>query len=408
MADVTKDGVGTAAGSVVSAPDGPHRPSESAGRLAGVAFSALLLIPIKDLFESHPSLARLVVVLAGIAAFTVVFLWRLAFARVVEPPPRSVWVWVGLVLALAVVLVVGDGPQRWAPLFIFVSAIIGVRIPLPWAAYGIAACTIVAAAALAPTAPADNTLAVALQALALGTLTVGMRRLRATIVELHEAREQLARLAVTEERLRFARDLHDLLGHSLSVIALKADLARRLLPAHPDQVAKEVTDIDKVARNALAEVRQAVTGYRQPTLSEAVETGRMALEAAAIEGSWDVARVALPDSLDAVLGWAVREATTNVIRHSRARHCWIRVTAGLIEAAAEVVDDGVGPPGDDGVTAVTVGRCDLPEWAGNGLGGLAERVGALGGRLEVTLCPEGGLRLRASVPMPASIAAAPR
>ena len=404
MADVTKDGVGTDGAPAAPTPDGAPSPSESAGRLAAVAFSTLLLIPVKDLIESHPSPARLVTVLAGIGAFTVVFLWRLAFAHVAQEPPRSLWVWVGLALALAVALVVGDGAQRWAPLFIFLSAVVGLRIPLPWAAYGIAACTAVAVAALAPTAPIDNTLAVALQALALGTLTLGMRRLRSTIVELNEAREQLAQLAVTEERLRFARDLHDLLGHSLSVIALKADLAKRLLPAQPERAAKEVGDIDTVARNALAEVRQAVSGYRQPTLAEAVDTGRMALEAAGIEGSWDIARVAFPDGLDAVLGWAVREAITNVVRHSHARHCWVRVTGGLVEAAAEVVDDGVAPV-DHGIA---VDGADLPDWAGNGLKGLAERVRALGGRLEARPQPQGGFRLRASVPTAASIAGAPR
>jgi two-component system sensor histidine kinase DesK len=233
---------------------------------------------------------------------------------------------------------------------------------------------------------------------------VGMGRLRGTIAELQRAREQLARLAVTEERLRFARDLHDLLGHSLSVIALKADLASRLLPARVDRAAAEVADIERVARSALAEVRDAVSGYRQPTLAEAVSTGSEALDAAGIAATWDVAQVALPPPIDAVLAWAVREAVTNVIRHSRAHTCEIRVTAGLAEAAADVVDDGVGRAGDgsDG------GATGLPAWAGNGLAGLAERLTALGGRLEVAPCPRGGFRLRASVPTPASLAGALR
>jgi two-component system sensor histidine kinase DesK len=383
----------------------PSAPPESAGRLAAVAFSGLLVIPVKDLLESDPSPVRLGLVLAGVGAFAVVFLWRLAFARVAEGPGRSLALWVGVALALAVALVVGDGPERWAPLFIFVSAVIGVRIPLPWAAYGIGACTAASVMALAPTAPVDNTLAVALQALALGALTVAMRRLRSTVLELHEAREQLARLAVTEERLRFARDLHDLVGHSLSLIALKADLARRLFVADPDRAAKEVADIDVVARDALAEVRQAVSGYRQPTLAQAVATGRMALEAAGIEASWDIARVAFPEDLDTALGWAVREAITNVIRHSRAHRCSVRVTAGLVEAAAEVVDDGSGPEGADATAAPAVGSGALPPWAGNGLSGLGERLQALGGRLEVARRPEGGVRLRASVPTPASVTA---
>jgi len=288
-------------------------PPQSAGRFAAVAFAVLLYFPIKDLFDSHPSAT----------------------------------------------LGVGDDPKRWAPLFIFVSAVVGVRVALPWAAYGIAACTVVSAAVLTSTAPIDKTLTIAIETLAVGALMVGMGRLRATISELQEAREQLARMAVTEERLRFARDLHDLLGHSLSVIALKADFAGRLLPADAERAAKEIAEIDSVARQALAEVRDAVSGYRQPTLSEAVAAGRLALDAAGIDTSYDIAQVALPPVLDAVLAWAMREAITNVIRHSQARHCWIHVTAGLVEAAAEVIDDGIGGPNDTGVSA-DPGRCAPP------------------------------------------------
>jgi two-component system sensor histidine kinase DesK len=336
-----------------------------------------------------------------VGAFLIVYLWRFVFVASAPQPTRWTWCWLGVACALVVALVLGDSAHRWAPLFIFVSAVIGVRVGLPWAAWGIAACTLLPVAVLAPIGPPGDALAVAAQALAVGALTVGMGRLRATIAELQDAREQLAQLAVTQERLRFARDLHDLLGHSLSVIALKAELAGRLLPAHAHRAAKEVAEIDAVARGALAEVRQAVTGYRQPTLAEAVAAGRLAVEAAAIETSWDIAQVSLPHDVDVVLGWAVREAITNVIRHSRARHCSVVVRAGLVEAEAEVIDDGAGPPGDDAPGASADGATpDTP--AGNGLAGLRERVAALHGRLEVGPRSEGGFRLRASLPMPAS------
>ena len=281
---------------------------------------------------------------------------------------------------------------------------------MPWAAYGIAACTVVSAVVLALTAPIDNTLSIALQTLAVGALTVGMGRLRATIAELQQARQQIAGLAVTEERLRFARDLHDLLGHSLSVIALKAELAGRLLPDDAKRAAEEVAEIDTGARQALADVREAVSGYRQPTLVEAVAAGRLALDAAGIDTRCDIAQVTLPPDLDAVLAWTLREAITNVVRHSRARHCWIHVTAGLGEAAAEVIDDGVGGPSDTvnrSVQPSTDGRA-LPRWAGNGLAGLAEWVGALHGRLEIEPRPQGGFRLKASGPTAASLAGVTR
>jgi len=385
-------------------------PSESAGRIAAVAFAALLVFPVKDLLDSHPSAVRLGLVLTGAAAFFAVYLWRFVFAPPAARPTRSTWMWLAVAGALVVVLVVGDGAPRWAPLFIFLSAIIGVRVGLPWAAYGIAACTILSGMVLGFTGPIDKASAVALEALAVGALTAGMGRLRATIAELQEAREQLARLAVTEERLRFARDLHDLLGHSLSVIALKAELAGRLLPDQPAVAAKELADIDGVARDALAEVRQAVTGYRQPTLAEAVAGGRQVLESAGIEATVDVAQVKLPNDIDVALAWAVREAVTNVIRHSRAEHCWIRVTANLVEAAAEVVDDGIGPEGDagEGPAAAPADGTELAPRAGNGLAGLAERVAALDGRLEVTPVPGRGFRLRATIPTAASLGHAPR
>ncbi len=385
---------------------GPANPSESAGRVAAVAFAALLFFPIKDLFDSHVSALRMGLALAGVAVFFVVYLWRLVFGPMTPRPSRASWISLAVASAVVVALVVGDSPERWAPLFIFVSAVIGVRVGLPWAAYGIAACTVLSAAALVSTAPIENALAIAVQTLAVGAFTVGMRKLRATINELQEAREQLARLAVTEERLRFARDLHDLLGQSLSVIALKADYAGRLLPAEAERAAKEVADIDTVARQALTEVRDAVSGYRQPTVAEAIVAGRAALDAAGIDTTYDIAPVALPPVLDTVLAWALREAITNVIRHSRAQHCWIQVTAGLVEAAAEIIDDGIGGPGEPlagSVTALTVDET-LPGWAGNGLVGLAERVRALHGRLEVAARPEGGFRLKASIPTAASLA----
>ena len=127
-----------------------------------------------------------------------------------------------------------------------------------------------------------------------------------------------------EERERFARDLHDLLGHSLSVIALKAELAGRLLPDDAAERGGEVGELEQVARAALGEVRDAVSGYRQPTLDGELAGARMALSAAGIEADVQRVRGALDPDVEAVLAWAVREGATNVIRHSGARHCTLR------------------------------------------------------------------------------------
>ena len=165
--------------------------------------------------------------------------------------------------------------------------------------------------------------------------------------ELIEARAEMARLAVADERARFARDLHDLLGHSLSVIALKAQLAQKRLPHDPETAAADVADIEAVTRDALREVREAVSGYHRPALDAELEGARTALGAAGIETTIDRPAVALPPDVEAVLAWTVREAATNVIRHSGARHSAIRlVPERSIRPPSRCVDDGHGGNGD--------------------------------------------------------------
>ena len=208
--------------------------------------------------------------------------------------------------------------------------------------------------------------------------------------QLSLAREQIARLAVGEERLRFARDLHDLLGHSLSVIALKSELAGRLIKATPGLATHEVKDIEQVARDALREVREAVAGYRQPTLNAELAGAREALTAAGVELRAEDEHLPLPPAVEAVLAWAVREGVTNVMRHSHASRCTIRVFTRDGSATVEVVDDGSG------------GALE----PGSGLRGLRERVVERGGTLTAEPLPHEGFRLRVALPL-AQIAQSP-
>jgi two-component system sensor histidine kinase DesK len=159
---------------------------------------------------------------------------------------------------------------------------------------------------------------------------------------LRAARQEIARLAVGEERLRFARDLHDLLGHSLSLITLKSELAHRLLPDSPERAAAEVADVERVARQALAEVREAVGGYRRTNLETELAGARVALEAAGIRWSAAIEAGPLPQEVEDALGWTVREGTTNVLRHSQARRCEVRVEREAATVTVKVVDDGRG------------------------------------------------------------------
>jgi two-component system sensor histidine kinase DesK len=219
---------------------------------------------------------------------------------------------------------------------------------------------------------------------AAGISMLGIGFLLETNFQLRQAREEVGRLAVAEERLRFARDLHDLLGHSLSVIVLKAELAGRVGGSDPDRAAGEIRDVERVAREALREVREAVAGYRQLALSHELESARATLAAAGIEARVQSLAGGLPTPVDSALAWALREGVTNVIRHSRAAHADVSVLRSNDHVELELLDDGVGCDG-----------CDH----GNGLRGLRERVTARDGTLAAGPRPEGGFRLAVSLPL---------
>jgi two-component system sensor histidine kinase DesK len=228
--------------------------------------------------------------------------------------------------------------------------------------------------------------------LLVGIAAVAGRLLVEANQKLSQAREQIARLAVGEERLRFARDLHDLIGHSLSVIALKSELAGRLIKSSPGLAGHEVEDIEKVARDALREVREAVAGYRQPTLAAELAGAHEALMAAGIEFHVDQEHAPLTPAVEAVLAWTVREGVTNVMRHSQAKRCAIRISSRDGYITVEVVDNGRG------------GTLE----AGSGLRGLRERVLERGGTLTAEPLPHEGFRLRVTLPLAQASAPADR
>ncbi|MGH7912656.1 MAG: sensor histidine kinase [Candidatus Dormibacteraceae bacterium] len=215
---------------------------------------------------------------------------------------------------------------------------------------------------------------------ALGYIALDMQNDR-----LRQAHEEIARLAVAEERLRFSRDLHDLLGHSLSVIVLKAELAHRMAARSPERTVKEVADIEEVAREALREVRDAVAGYRQPNLSAELESAAQTLRGAGLQVQVAGGAGALPGALDGALAWTVREATTNVIRHARARRVRFEIARDAARVRLKVANDG---------TAATEGA-----GPGNGLRGLKERLHALGGELRYGPGPVDGFTLTAILPL---------
>jgi two-component system sensor histidine kinase DesK len=209
---------------------------------------------------------------------------------------------------------------------------------------------------------------------------------------LRQTRAELARVAVAEERLRIARDLHDLLGHSLSLITLKAELSRRMIATDVAGAAREMSELETVARQSLSDVREAVAGYRQPDLAAELGAARQMLAAAGIAGQISVPdELQLPAPADTVLAWAVREGVTNVVRHARATSAAITVRADRDQVTVEVTNDGSGLPGGSL-------RLSGPGRGGSGLAGLGERVRKLGGELTAGPVAPSGFRLRVTIP----------
>ncbi|MFI7000005.1 sensor histidine kinase [Nocardia sp. NPDC050175] len=216
-------------------------------------------------------------------------------------------------------------------------------------------------------------------------VTAVILRLFVVIGLLGEAREELAHAAVARERLRFSRDLHDLLGHTLSIMVVKAQAVRRIAERDPTVAIAQAVDIENIGRDALTEVRQAVTGYRGRGLSAELDAACIALSDAEIEFIVRRRCPPLPPEPDALLGWAVREGVTNVIRHSGAHTCDITLRRQGDDAVLEIRDDG---------------RPELPPRpGGHGLNGLRERISVARGTVEAGRSPGGGFTVTVTVPL---------
>lgn len=197
--------------------------------------------------------------------------------------------------------------------------------------------------------------------------------------KLRLAHEEIEQLAAIAERERIARDLHDLLGHTLSLIVLKSELAVKLSDIDPARAAREMRDVEDVARTTLQDVRLAIRGYRT-TLVEELDRSRSLLKAARITADFDVAEIRLPQAVEETFALALREAVTNVVRHADAVRCTIRLTHRTGAVVLEIADDGRGLAGAPGL----------------GLRGMRERVEAMGGRMSID--DTKGTRVTLSVP----------
>ncbi|MFJ3334000.1 sensor histidine kinase [Streptomyces sp. NPDC086766] len=346
--------------------------------------------PVRDLASGHHTPSGTVAGGVGLAAFVAVYL-TLLFRNVGLPEERSlgrryVGGRIAALGALAVVLGLTLG-SAWAGLFVYVSVACGAALPLRAASWTIPL-TGTAMLLVGARDGEQEPWQVLLLVVLIGFAMAGVRQLVRTTVELRKARATVAQLAASEERLRLARDLHDLLGHSLSLITLKSELAGRMLPAHPDKAAQQIADIEQVSRQALVDVREAVTGYRRPRLSAELAGAGVALTAAGVTAELPAEPDldGVPEESESALAWALREAVTNVVRHSGAQCCAVEVVrrqtldGPMLELSVE--DNGSGGSGSG---------------PGNGLTGLSERLTKAGGTLEAGRSRH-GFRLVARAP----------
>ncbi|MET9059941.1 histidine kinase [Streptomyces antibioticus] len=343
--------------------------------------------PVHDLVSGRHTSAGTAAGSLGLAVFVSVYL-ALLFRNMGEAPypPRLIATLIGSMAALAVALSLTLGAP-WLGLFCYVSVACGMVLP-PRAAFWAIPATAATMMLTGLRTGVEQAADLLVLVLLIGLAMTGVSQLVRTTIALREARATVAQLAANEERLRLARDLHDLLGHSLSLITLKSELAGRMLPEHPEQAARQVADIEQVSRQAMVDVREAVTGYRRPRLAAELAGVQVALAAAGVtahvpaEPDLD----GVPEESESALAWALREAVTNVVRHSGAGRCTVDVVrrqtldGPIVELSVE--DDGSGGPGTG---------------PGNGLTGLTERLEKTGGTLEAGRTRH-GFRLVARVP----------
>jgi two-component system sensor histidine kinase DesK len=199
--------------------------------------------------------------------------------------------------------------------------------------------------------------------------------------KLIRAQEEIEHLAKVAERERIARDLHDVLGHTLSVIILKSELAGKLMDRDPERAGNEIREVEQISRQALSEVRDAIRGYRAQGLSAELALAKATLETAGVSVKCEAAKVVLPALHEGVLSMAIREAVTNVVRHAHARTCSLRLDQRNGSCRLEIEDDGRGGLHSEG----------------NGLRGMRERVEMLGGTLNHA--SEAGTRLTITLPL---------
>jgi two-component system, NarL family, sensor histidine kinase DesK len=366
-------------------------------RFFGVVFTGVWLLylvaGVADLFHHHYSAAYIAGGLAIILVFSVLYL-------VLVPtwpwPRRYTQPGLAVLAGIAVVGCLFYGPSGIVALWIFMSSACGLLVAnRRWAVRAVLGC-IACYVIFSFTTHVGNGqfLGNLLPVVFIGFAMIGLRGRMELTAELARARAEVVQLATSEERLRLARDMHDLTGQSLSMITLKSELAARLLGRLPasadrDRAREEVEQVAAVSRQTLRDIREAISGYRRPTLAVEVITARATLASAGIAAKDDAALTLLSGSFDpdteAALAWCLREAVTNVVRHSGATTCHMGLVRRGKRLVLAVRDDGRGHAGGSATQ-------------GSGLHGMSERLDAVGGSLQIRPDARPGFSLVVTVP----------
>ncbi|HYK01840.1 MAG TPA: sensor histidine kinase [Thermoanaerobaculia bacterium] len=284
---------------------------------------------------------------------------------------RSYWVR-GRELVLIAAVTVAMGIALWpvsygaGAFFIYGASMLGRLEPQRRAVSGVLAIALIATveAAILRRDP-FNSAWPPVFVLIIGGINIHFAQVGRANARLRLAREEIEHLAKLAERERIARDLHDLLGHTLSLVILKSELASKLGERDPERAFREIRDVERISREALAQVRAAVSGYRSGGLAAEVQHARSALSSAGVTLETEITKAQLPPAHEAVLCLALREAMTNIVRHAGARRCRIAVDVANEQCTLTISDDGRGG--------------NAP--SGSGLSGMRERVEVLGGTL---------------------------
>ena len=370
-------------GAYVTDADGFGRPRvrkvmRVVGPLMGVVWVVFLVQPWSVAWHSPPGAERTLSLLAiaGLgASFAWVVLTRAGPHRGRVGSDRlTALVLLGQLVLVAVACLATDEQGLGGIVFVCVSAVFLMRDPR---ALLVAVFAVVVVIVVPRLVPGWDTIDELIISVILASVAVyGFTQLVLRNRQLQLAQDEVAVLAVERERERIARDMHDVLGHSLTVIAIKAELAGKMFDIDADRARAEIAEVQTLARTALADVRGMVTATRAVTLAGELAGARQAFDAAGVEAEVPGSIDEVPDDLRELFAWALREGTTNVLRHAAASRVRVTMTCDTLT----VDDDGYGPAIVDAAP-------------GNGLAGLTERARAARARVTVSASPLGGYRL---------------